>query len=170
MIQSGSYPKELTVKFGGQQVFTHGINFSVAHGQGQSLRVANDQMVASLLQNNRKMRQIGRSQGTNVGTRYWMKSEFTNVNEATGRTENIVLSATLLRNGDVLFISSVVPQNEVGTFQSAFANILNSVQWKLVWSRQLVPSSLKVRLIPLSRDELLGTRNSKLNRLPTPDS
>jgi len=112
----------------GQQVFTHGISFSVAHGQGQSLRVANDQMVASLLQNNRKMRQVGRSEGSNVGTRYWMKSDFTNVNEATGRTETIVLSATPLRNGDVLFISRVVPDDDSTRFQTAFANILASVE------------------------------------------
>lgn len=121
-------PEGASGQVGGQQVFTHGINLSVARAQGQSLRSANDQMVSSLLQSNRNMRQIGRSTGTNVGPRYWMTSEFTNVNEATGRTEHIVVSATQLRNGDVLFISRVVPQNEVGRFQSAFANILNSLQ------------------------------------------
>ena len=74
------------------------------------------------------MRQVGRSQGTNTGTRYWMRTEFTNVNEATGRTETVALAATLLRNGDVLFIATVVPENDAGRFQNAFANILNSVQ------------------------------------------
>jgi len=112
----------------GQQVFTHGINFSVANAQGQSLRTANDQMVSNLLQTNRSMRQVGRSQGSNTGTRYWMRTEFTNVNEATGRTETIALAATLLRNGNVLFISTVAPQNDLGRFQSAFVNILNSLQ------------------------------------------
>ena len=113
---------------GGQQVFTHGMNFSVVHAQGQGLRAANDQMVSSLLQSNRSMRQIGLSKGSNTGTRYWMSSEFTNVNEATGRRETIALAATLLRNGDVLFISTVVPQNDAGRFQNTFANILNSAQ------------------------------------------
>ena len=57
-----------------------------------------------------------------------MRSEFSNVNEATGSTETLVLAVTLLRNGDVLFISTVVPQNDAGRFQNAFVNILNSVQ------------------------------------------
>jgi hypothetical protein len=115
-------------QFSGQPVFTHGINFNIAHSQGQSLRTVNDQMVSNLLQSNRKMRQIGRSQGTNTGTRYWMRTEFTNVNEATGRTETVALASTLLRSGDVLFISTVVPENDTARFQNAFVNILNSVQ------------------------------------------
>jgi Zn-dependent protease with chaperone function len=109
----------------GQQVFTHGMSFSVA--QGQNLRVVNDQMVANLLQGNRKMRQVGRSVGSNVGTRYWLKSDFTNVNEATGRTETIVMWATTLRNGDILFISKLVPDDDAGRFQTAFTNIMTSV-------------------------------------------
>ena len=113
---------------GGQQVFTHGINFAVVHSQGQSLRVVNDQKVNELLQSNRRMRQLARSQGTNVGTRYWMSTEFTNVNEATGRTETISLVGTLLRSGEILFVSRVLPQNDSVRFQSAFTNILNSVQ------------------------------------------
>jgi Zn-dependent protease with chaperone function len=112
----------------GQPVFTHGINFSVAQSQGQSLRAANDQMVEGLLRGSPNMRQLGRSTGTNAGTRYWMRTEFTNVNEATGRTENIALATTQLRNGNVLFISTVLPQNDSGLFQNAFASILTSLQ------------------------------------------
>src|ERR1700730_8904604 len=47
---------------GGQQEFTHAINFSVTPSQGQSLRIVNDQKVRDFLQRNRSMRQIGRSQ------------------------------------------------------------------------------------------------------------
>lgn len=113
---------------GGQQVYTHGINFNVAQSQGQGLRIANEQKVNELLQSNRSMRQNGRAVGTNTGTRYWLRTEFTSTNEATGHTETIALSSTLLRNGEVLFIATVVPQNDAGRFQSAFANILNSLQ------------------------------------------
>jgi hypothetical protein len=113
---------------GGQQVYTHGINFSVSQSQGQGLRVANEQKVNELLQSNRSMRQLGRAVGSNTGTRYWLRTEFTNTNEATGRTETIALASTLLRNGEVLFIATVVPQSDAGRFQSAFATILSSVQ------------------------------------------
>jgi Zn-dependent protease with chaperone function len=112
----------------GQAVFTHGINFNLVPGQGRSVRVANDQMVEALLRGSPKLRQLGQSTGTNVGTRYWMRSNFTNVNEATGHRENVTVWATPLRNGDLLFISMVVPQSEASTFQSTFDKILNSAQ------------------------------------------
>lgn len=112
----------------GQQVFTHGVNFGVSHASGRTMRVANDEKVSELLQGNQRMRKVGNSQGTNVGTRYWMRTEFTNVNEATGATETIALLATPLRNGDVLFITMLAPQNDSARFQSAFTSILNSVQ------------------------------------------
>jgi hypothetical protein len=121
-------PEGATGQVTGQQVFTHGMNFGVVHAQGKTVRVANDEKVSELLQGNRRMRQVGRSQGTNVGTRYWMRSEFTNVNEATGATETIALLATPLRNGDVLFITMLAPQSDSARFQSAFTNVLNSVQ------------------------------------------
>jgi hypothetical protein len=113
---------------GGQHVFTHGINFKVMNSIAQSLNAANDQMISNLLQSHPKMLRIGRSQGSNRATRYWMRTEFTNVNEATGKTETVALFATQLSNGNVLFISTVVPQNESGEFQAAFDRVLNSVQ------------------------------------------
>jgi beta-barrel assembly-enhancing protease len=112
----------------GQDVFTHGINFSVAPAQSQGLQGAMNQMINSWLQDNPNMRQIGRSQGSNSGRRYWMSTRFTNRNEATGKTETIALFGTQLNNGKVLFISTVMPQNEASEFQAAFDRIMNSVQ------------------------------------------
>ena len=112
----------------GQPVFTHGINFAVAPSQGQGLQAAMNQMINTWLQSNPNMRQIGRAQGSNSGRRYWLSTRFQNRNEATGKTETVALFATQLSNGNVLFISTVVPQNESGEYQAAFDRILNSVQ------------------------------------------
>jgi len=112
----------------GQAVFTHGVNFAVSPAQGQGLQGAMNQMINTWLQSNPNMRQIGRAQGSNTGRRYWMSTRFRNRNEATGLTETVALFATQLSNGNVLFISTVVPQNESGDFQAAFDRILNSVQ------------------------------------------
>ena len=112
----------------GQAVFTHGVNFTVVPSQGQNLRTVTDQMINTWLQSNQNMRQVGRAQGSNTGTRYWISTRFTNRNEATGRTETVALFATQLRDGNVLFLSTVVPENESGLFQDTFNRIMNSVQ------------------------------------------
>jgi len=112
----------------GQAVFTHGINFSVVPAQGQGLQAAMNQMTNTWLQGNPNMRQIGRAQGSNSGRRYWLSTRFNNRNEATGQTETVALFATQLGNGNVLFLSTVVPQKEAADFQAAFDRIMNSVQ------------------------------------------
>lgn len=112
----------------GQDVFTHGINFTVGPAQGQGLQGAMNQMINTWLQDNPNMSQVGRTQGSNSGRRYWLSTRFRNRNGATGQTETMALFATQLNNGNVLFISTVAPQNEASDFQAAFDRILNSVQ------------------------------------------
>lgn len=112
----------------GQTVFTHGINFTIVPAQGQGLQATMNQMINNWLQGNPNMRQSGRAQGSNSGRRYWLTTRFTNRNEATGETELVALFATQLSNDNVLFMSTVLPQNDTGNFQAAFNRIVNSLQ------------------------------------------
>jgi len=57
-----------------------------------------------------------------------MSTRFRNRNEATGQTETVALFGSQLSNGNVLFISQVLPENDNGEFQAAFDRIMNSVQ------------------------------------------
>ena len=110
----------------GQIIFTHGINFSTASSQG-GLQQSMNQMISELLRNNPNMRQVGRSQGTNQGRRYWLSTRLTNRNEGTGQLEDVAIFATQLRDGRVLFISQVLPRSETAQFQDALNRILNSL-------------------------------------------
>ena len=51
-----------------------------------------------------------------------------NVNEATGRSEIITVVTTQLRNGQLFYMIAVAPSNEFNSYQSAFRNILRSLQ------------------------------------------
>jgi hypothetical protein len=51
-----------------------------------------------------------------------------NVNEATGQAEIITVVTTQLRNGQVFYMIAVAPSNDFNSFQTAFRNILRSVQ------------------------------------------
>ena len=112
----------------GQSVFTHGINFVVAPAQGQNLQAAVDEELRNVQQSNANIRRLDRYNRVNVNGRNWISTRLTNTNEATGRPESIAFFATQLRNGNVLYIFTVAPQNESGVFQSAFNRIINSVQ------------------------------------------
>jgi beta-barrel assembly-enhancing protease len=121
-------PEGASGEIKGQPVFTHGINFSVSPGQGQELETATNEAVRGLLQNNPNMRQLDRYNHATVNGRPWVSTRFSNRNEATGRTETVAFFATKLRNGNILYISTVVPEGDPGEFQSAFTRIMNSVQ------------------------------------------
>jgi Zn-dependent protease with chaperone function len=113
---------------GGQNVYTHGINFSVASSQGQSLDAAVDQTERNLAQGNRNLQQLSYKRVTLNG-RYWVSAQLRNTNEATGRPETVGLSATQLRDGNIFYIFSVAPQSEAGAYDEVFNRIFGSLQF-----------------------------------------
>jgi beta-barrel assembly-enhancing protease len=112
----------------GQAVFTHGINVGVAQSQGGNLRQATDYFLQSLAQGNRNLRQQNQYQQGTISGRRALAITLSNVNEATGRPETIMVYTTLLRNGQLFFMIGVAPQNQYASFQSAFRNALGSIR------------------------------------------
>ena len=51
-----------------------------------------------------------------------------NVNEATGQPEVVNVVTTQLRNGGLFYLIQVSPNNDYGTYQNVFSNILRSLQ------------------------------------------
>jgi beta-barrel assembly-enhancing protease len=114
-------------KANGQPVFTHGANFGVAQSTNRNLQRATDDLINGLAQGNSGLRTSGGYQRTTIDGRTALYSTLTNVNEATGRPENIRLITTQLRNGQLFYMVAVSPQNE-RNFDSAFQNVLRSVK------------------------------------------
>ena len=69
----------------------------------------------------------GGYQRTTVDGRQGLWATLTNVNEATGRPENIRVITTQLRNGQLFYMIAVAPQSE-RNFESAFQNVLRSLR------------------------------------------
>jgi hypothetical protein len=114
--------------FQNQNVFTHGINVGVFSSQSRGLQQATNEFINSLAQGNGNIRQSGGYQRVTVSGRTGLSTRLTNINEATGQSEIVTVVTTQLRNGDLFFMIAVTPQNDAGTFQSAFSNILRSIQ------------------------------------------
>jgi len=111
----------------GQAVYTHGASFGVAQTNNRNLQSATQELINNLAQGNGNLRTSGGAQRTTIDGRNAIASYLTNVNEATGRSENIRLITTQLRNGQVLYMVAVVPQGE-RNFEPAFNNMLRSVR------------------------------------------
>ena len=114
-------------QFNGQVVYTHGASFGVAQTNNRNLQRATEELVNNLAQGNRNLRMSGGYQRTTFDGRNALISNLTNVNEATGRSENVRLITTQLRDGRILYMVAVVPQGE-RNFEAAFQQVFRSVR------------------------------------------
>lgn len=112
----------------GQSIFTHGVSFGVAQVQSRNLQQSTREFINGLAQSNPNLRQSTGLQRTTFSGRNGFTTRLTNVNRATGQTETVTVITTQTRNGDLFYMIAVAPQNEYGTYQSAFSNILRTVQ------------------------------------------
>ena len=114
-------------QYNGQAVYTHGTSFGVAQTSNRNLSSATQELINSLGQGNSNLRTSGGAQRTTLDGRNALVSTLTNVNEATGRGENVRLITTQLRDGRILYMVAVAPQGE-RNFDAAFQNVFRSVR------------------------------------------
>ncbi len=111
-----------------QAVYTHGVNFGVGQTQSRNLQGATQEFLNGLAQGNTGLRQRTGLQRTTLSSRAALTTSYNNVNEATGQAEVVTVVTTQLRNGQLFYMIAVAPQNEIRNFQTAFNNILRTVQ------------------------------------------
>ena len=111
-----------------QVVYTHGVNFGIAQTQSRGLQQTTQEFLNSLRQGNPNLRQRSNLVRTTVAGRTGLTTTLTNANEATGRAEVITVITNQLRNGQLLYMIAVAPENESASYQAAFRNILRSIQ------------------------------------------
>ena len=112
----------------GQSIFTHGVSFGVAQVQVGNLQQSTREFINGLAQSNPDLRQTSGLQRTTFAGRNGFTSTLSNVNRVTGQTEVVTLITTQTRDGQLFYMIAVAPQNEYGTYQGAFRNILRTVQ------------------------------------------
>lgn len=114
-------------QYNGQPVYTHGASVGVAQTTNRSLQRATEELINGLAQGNNSLRMNGGYQRTTLGGRVALLSSLSNVNEATGRRENVRLITTQLSNGQLFYMVAVAPQGE-SNFETAFNTIYRSVR------------------------------------------
>ena len=114
-------------QYNGQVIYTHGTSFGVAQGSNRGLQSATQELINNFGRGNNNLRMSGSSQRATLDGRTALVSTLTNVNEATGRGENIRLITAQLRGGQILYMVAVVPQGE-RNFENAFQQVFRSVR------------------------------------------
>ena len=112
----------------GQSVFTHGVNIGLAQTNSRNLQQATNDFLNTLQQGSGNLRSRSGYQRTDVAGRNGLAISLSNTNEATGQPEIVTVVTTQLRNGELLYIIAVAPENDYNTYQTTFQNVLRSVQ------------------------------------------
>jgi hypothetical protein len=112
----------------GQSVFTHGMEFGIDRSENHDLRTATDELISGLSQSNPRMRRNGASSSTTMGGRRAFATTLSNVSDATGQPEGVVIYTTQLSDGSLLYAIGVAPDREFSSYQPVFNRVVRSLQ------------------------------------------
>ncbi|MEP6789210.1 MAG: M48 family metalloprotease, partial [Acidobacteriota bacterium] len=112
----------------GEQGITHGAMLGVYQGQNRNLGRDSQAYLDQVLQANSYLRQRGGFSQTTVGGRVAYTTVLSGRSPVTGKTEVVTVYTLQLRTGDLLYIDTVVPDDESYNYSNAFRNMLDSVQ------------------------------------------
>jgi hypothetical protein len=112
----------------GRSAFTHGLELGVVRADSGSLRENTDDLVQMFARANPDLRRQGGYSSTTIAGRPGLTATLSNVSEATGARETIVLSTVALSDGSTLFLLGVSPADDAGAYAGAFSRVRQSVQ------------------------------------------
>lgn len=124
---------ESTVEFAprganGNQGITHGALLEVQQTQSRDLGQASETYVNNVLKNNDYLRQDSNYTRTTISGRSAYAVVLSGRSPVTGQTEIATVYTTLLRNGQLFAVVTVVPQNEASAYRTAFSNLIRSIR------------------------------------------
>lgn len=107
--------------------FTHGVQFGLGQGASGDLRRDTQTLIDGFERSNPQLetRSLSRDR---LGNRTGLTAQLTNVSEASGQPEIVVLTTAQLADGRLLYMIGVAPRSQANTYQATFQRIRKSVQ------------------------------------------
>jgi len=112
----------------GNNGITHGAMVGVAQTNSRNLAQATEQYVNGVLQGNNYLRQSSNYSRASIGGRQALATVLSGVSPVTNRTEVVTVYTTQLRNGSLLYVAMIAPENESRSYNNAFSNMLRSIR------------------------------------------
>jgi hypothetical protein len=120
-------PRGGYLEMDGRSAFTHGVQFGVAQGASGNLQRDTEQLLQGFARSNPNLRHRG-SRRESVGGRTGLTTLLSNASDVTGRPELVTVSTTQLRNGNMLFLIGVAPEDEADEYEAAFRRVRQGLQ------------------------------------------
>jgi Zn-dependent protease with chaperone function len=122
-------PRGAYANYQGQSVFTHGAMVGVIQVGTNDLDQASRSLISSLLQNNQYLQPARNNfQRGSLSGRQALQLPLVGTSPVTRRSENVTITTTMLNNGQLFYIISVVPSNEARAYNRTFNDMLGSLQ------------------------------------------
>jgi hypothetical protein len=106
---------------------THGVEVGVARAASRDLAQATQTLIDSFVRGNDGMRQVGAEEYFRLSGRNAIVTPLVG-RSALGGNERVDVHTTMLNNGDLFYLLTVVPEREGGTYAQAFDRVVNSVR------------------------------------------
>jgi hypothetical protein len=110
----------------GSSGFTHGVQVGIARTEARSHRDATDELIEGLRQGNPRIRRQAGYTRDRIDGRPALTTTLTNESEVTGSTEVVRLTTVPLRDGSLLYLVAVAPEDEAQTYLAVFQRMKQS--------------------------------------------
>lgn len=126
------FPTESEVWFApqgayGNEGITHGALIGIYRSQNKNLGQATEDYVDGVLQSNSYLRKQSNYSQTTISGRQAYGILLAGRSPITNRNEIATVYTTALRNGDLFYVITVVPENESTSYNNAFRNMIRSI-------------------------------------------
>ena len=111
----------------GQTIFTHGAEVGVTRASSSDLADATMTLVEAFRRGNPDLRTQGSTREIRLAGRAGLAVPMVN-RSALGGQEYVGQHTTFLRDGNLFYVATIVPENEASAYQSAFSRVLNSIR------------------------------------------
>jgi hypothetical protein len=120
-------PQNAYGEYEGQTTLTHGIEIGVARASSRDLNQATQSLIDGFVQGNSGMRMAARQQAFRLSGRNAIVTPLEG-RSALGGVERVDVHTTMLANGDLFYLLTVVPERESSTYGPAFDRVVNSIR------------------------------------------
>ena len=120
-------PQNAYGEVNGQTVFTHGVELGVARAASRDLNEATNSLLNALSQGNPDLRQAGQPRQVTISRRTGIEHQLVN-RTPDGSQERVGLVTTFLSDGNLFYMLTIAPSEEVGTYQRAFNRVATSLR------------------------------------------
>jgi beta-barrel assembly-enhancing protease len=114
---------------GGSSVFTHGVQAGISRAEDHGLEEATQELLAAFGQSNPQLARAGNAATVRIDGRSALRTPLTNVSEATGGRERILLYTTQMQDGALFFLVGVSPEDQWNTYQPVINRVVSSIRF-----------------------------------------